>query len=90
MSIPSKGPIGKSGDLKSSNSPSELEEPAATVRLSIVCCHAPLTNLMITQAKIADHTVVFQDVSAKFLYFWLVFEMEVSLKEAPVHLNDLT
>ncbi len=46
--------------------------------------------LVIPQAQISEQTIVFQHIVSELLHLWLVLEMEVSLQETFVQLDDLT
>lgn len=48
------------------------------------------TDLVIPQTQISEETVVLQHILAQLLYFWLVFEMEVTLEEALVQFHNLS
>lgn len=48
------------------------------------------TCLVIAQAQIPEQAIIFQHVVSELLHLRLVFEMEVSLEEAFVQLNNLT
>lgn len=44
---------------------------------------------MIPQTQISEETVVLQHILAQLLYFWLIFEVKVTLEEAFVQLHNL-
>jgi hypothetical protein len=45
---------------------------------------------MITEAKVSDQTVVFENTLSKFLNPGFILEMVIAFQQTPVEFNDLT